>query len=324
MLLLRPLSSAAFAVTALLLLGQANAEDAYPSRPITLLQGFGAGGNADVIARMIAAPLGDLLGKSVVVEAKPGAGGNLAAGQAARAAPDGHTLILLTGGHAVSAALYNSLPFDPLNDFQMISTVGYLAFVIGVKADSPFKSLADLISYARQNPGKLTYSSVGVGSTQHLAGELLCSLAGVQMVHVPYKGGGAPLNDLLGGRIDVLVDTLTVAGPQMAAGNVRALAVTSPTPWWSNPDIPPAATVVPGYDVRTWIGVAAPKGTPAPIVTTLQRDIANVLSEKEPVAALRKIGMDVKSSSPEQMRSLVSSEIEKWRAVVERAKIPKQ
>src|SRR3954452_4211059 len=252
-----------------LTLAAGHAQQAYPTRPITLTHGFAAGGNGDVVSRIVGDALSRRLGQPVVVEPRPGAGGNTASQRLATSPRDGYTLISLTGGHAVSAAIYKSLPFDPVESFQFISVYGYQAFIVAVRADNPIKTLPDLIAAAKANPGKLTYSSVGVGSTQHLAGELLCSLAGIQMVHVPYKGGGAPLNDLLGGRIDVLVDTLTVAGPQIAAGSVRALAVTSQTPWWSNPDIPPAAMVVPGYDVRTWIGVAAPKGTPPAMVGTL-------------------------------------------------------
>src|SRR5215217_4513024 len=144
------------------------AQEAYPARPVALVQGFGAGGNADVIARIVAEPLGSRLGKPVIVEARPGAGGNIASGQVAKAAPDGYTLILLTGGHAVSAALYKTLSFEPVEDFQMLSTIGFLPFVIAVKADNPISSIADLISRAKADPWKLTYSSVGVGSTQHL------------------------------------------------------------------------------------------------------------------------------------------------------------
>jgi tripartite-type tricarboxylate transporter receptor subunit TctC len=312
------------AVAVLSSFASAMAQETYPSRPVTLIQGFAAGGNADVIARIVAEPLGNRLGKPVVVEPKPGAGGNIASGQVAKSAPDGHTLILLTGGHAVSAALYKSLPFDPVDDFQMLSTVGFLPFVIAVKADSPIKSLTGLIAEAKANPGKLTYSSVGVGSTQHLVGELLSAMAGIEMIHVPYRGGGAPMNDLLGGQIDVLVDTITVAGPQIASGRVRGLGVTSPSAWWSHPGIPPIASAVPGYDVRTWLGLATTKGVRADIVQRLHSEIAAVLELEGTRAGLQRIGMDVRSSTPDGMRRLVAREIEKWKNVIQHSGIPQQ
>ena len=176
----------------------ARADDDYPSRPITLTHGFGAGGNADAIARIVADGLSRRLGKPVIVEARPGAGGNIASDRTAKATPDCYTLIMLTGGHAVSAAMYKTLPFDPIDDFQMISTTVFFPFVVAVKTGSRFKTLADVIAEAKAKPETLTFSSVGVGSTQHLVGELLSSMAGIKMIHVPYKGGGGPINDLLG------------------------------------------------------------------------------------------------------------------------------
>ncbi len=302
----------------------AQTPDKYPSHPLQLTHGFGAGGNGDVISRIIADGLSARLGQPVVVEPRPGAGGNIASARLVKSAPDGYSLITLTGGHAVSGALYKKLPFDPVNDFQMLSIYGYLAFVVAVKGDSKIKSMADLIATAKASPGKLNFSSVGIGSTQHLAGELLCAMAGIKMVHIPFKGGSAPMTALLGGQIDVLVDSITVAGPQIAAGNVRALGVTSPTPWWSEPSIPPIAAAVPGYDVRTWLGMATVKGVPQPIVERLNSELRVVLARPETKAKLGKIGVDVKASSPEEMSAFVASEIAKWKKVVADANIPKR
>jgi tripartite-type tricarboxylate transporter receptor subunit TctC len=303
---------------------QAQAPDKYPSRPLQLSHGFGAGGNGDVISRIIADGLSARLGQPVVVEPRPGAGGNIASARLAKSAPDGYSLITLTGGHAVSGALYKSLPFDPVNDFQMLSIYGYLAFVVAVKADGKIKSMADLIAVAKAAPGKLNFSSVGVGSTQHLAGELLCAMAGIKMVHIPFKGGSAPMTALLGGQIDVLVDSITVAGPQIAAGKVRALGVTSPQPWWSEPSIPPIATAVPGYDVRTWLGMATVKGVPQPIVERLNSELRVVLAMPATKEKLGKIGVDVRASSPQEMRDFVAAEIGKWKKVVAEANIPQR
>jgi tripartite-type tricarboxylate transporter receptor subunit TctC len=300
------------------------AQEAYPTRNITLMHGFGAGGNGDTVSRIVAEPLSQRLGKQVIVEARPGAGGNIASDRVAKAAADGYTLIMLTGGHAVSGALYKQLPFDPVDDFQMLSVVGYQAFLIAVRADSPFKTLADLIAAAKASPGKLTFSSVGVGSTQHLGGELLAAMADIKLTHVPYRGGNAPMTDLLGGRLDLSVDSMTIVGPQLAAGKVRALGVTSPQPWWSHPDIPPVAKTVTGYDVRTWLGVAAPKGLPQPIVQKLNTELRAILAEPATQERLKKLGMDVHASSPEEMRTLVAGQIATWKKVIAEANIPQQ
>jgi tripartite-type tricarboxylate transporter receptor subunit TctC len=300
------------------------AEDDYPSRPITLTHGFGAGGNADAIARIVADGLSQRLGKPVVVEARPGAGGNIASDRTAKAAPDGYTLIMLTGGHAVSAAMYKALPFDPVEDFQMISTVVFFPFVLAVKSDHRFRTLADLIAEAKAKPDTLTYSSVGVGSTQHLVGELLSSMAGVRLIHVPYKGGGGPINDLLGGNIDILVDTLTITAPQLSAGTIRGLGVTSPAPWFSIPGVPPVAVTVPGYEVRSWLGIAAGRKVPQAVIERLNRELRVVLETPEIKNKLQAMGNEVRSGSPDEMRSMIVSEISRWKRVIDTAGIPKQ
>jgi tripartite-type tricarboxylate transporter receptor subunit TctC len=291
---------------------------------VLLTHGFAAGGNGDVVSRIIGDALSPRLGQPVVIEPRPGAGGNTASARLAKAESDGYTLITLTGGHAVSAAIYKTLPFDALDDFQMVSVYGYQAFMVAVRKDSAIKTMADLIAAAKAAPGKLTYSSVGVGSTQHLAGALLCAMAGIEMTHVPYRGGTAPMTDLLGGTIDLSVDTITVIEPQLRAGNVRALGVTSDSTWWSLPDVTPITATIPGYDVRTWLGLAAPKGTSAPVVQRLNAALRSGLADPHVDARLRKIGMDVQASSPEEMRAMVASQIARWRKVVADAKIPQQ
>jgi tripartite-type tricarboxylate transporter receptor subunit TctC len=310
-------------VCAMASLTAAGAED-YPSRPITLLHGFGAGGNADSIARIVADGLSRRLGKPVIVEARPGAGGNIASERAAKAVPDGYTLVMLTGGHAVAAAIYKTLPYDPIDDFQMISTVAFFPLVIAVKANHRFQTLADLIAAAKAKPDSLTYSSVGVGTTQHLVGELLSSMAGIRMVHVPYRGGGAPVNDLLGGQIDILIDTLTITAPQLAAGTIRGLGVTSATPWFSIPQVPPIAATVPGYEVRSWLGIATARNTPQPIVDKLSRELRAVLDMPDIRDRLQTMGNEVRGSSPDEMRTMVASDIARWKQVIRDANIPQQ
>src|SRR5882724_225505 len=302
----------------------ARADEDYPSRPITLMHGFAAGGNADAIARIVADGLSRRLGKPVIVEARPGAGGNIASDRVAKATPDGYTLIMLTGGHAVSAAMYKTLPFDPVDDFQMISTTVFFPFVVAVKTGSRFQTLADLIAEAKAKPDTLTYSSVGVGSTQHLVGELLSSMAGIKMIHVPYKGGGGPINDLLGGQIDILIDTLTISAPQLAAGTIHGLGVTSAKPWFSIPAVPPVAATVRDYEVRSWLGIATSKGVPAPVVEKLNREVRAVLEMPEVRGKLEAMGNEVRGTSPEEMRTMIASEIGRWKQVIGAAKIPQQ
>jgi tripartite-type tricarboxylate transporter receptor subunit TctC len=296
----------------------------YPQRPIQLVHGFGAGGNADTIARIIAAPLAEALGKPVVVEPKTGAGGNIASDYVAKARPEGYALVLLTGGHAVSAGLYRSLPFDPVEDFAMVSTVAFFPFVIAVRQDHAFRSLADLLAAAKAKPGAVSYSSVGIGSTQHLTGELLASMAGVEMTHVPYRGGMAPLTDLLSGQIDVMVDSLTVTAPQIEAGKIRGLGATSPARWPSLPDVPAAAETVPGFDVRSWVGIATTRGTPPAVVERLNREIRAVLALPQVKGRLETMGNEVRGGTPEEMRIHVTAEVAKWRQVIRTANVPLQ
>jgi tripartite-type tricarboxylate transporter receptor subunit TctC len=304
--------------------GGASAEDAYPSKPITLLHGFAAGGNSDTVSRTIGPPLSEQLGQPVIVEPRAGAGGNLASDKLAKSPPDGYSLITLTGGHAVSGAIYKSLPFDTVNDFQMISMIMYFPFVIAVNKNSPFKTLSELIAAAKAKPNTLNYSSAGVGSTQHLAGALFCSMAGIEMVHIPYRGGTGPITDLLGGQVDVLVDTQTVTLPHIASGAIRGLGVTSPNEWPSLAGIPPVGKIVAGYDVRSWMGLAAPKGTPAPIVQRLNAEMRTILARPPAKDKLEQLGNEVRASSPEEMHTWVANEVAKWRKVVAEAKIPQQ
>ncbi|MCA0317654.1 MAG: tripartite tricarboxylate transporter substrate binding protein [Proteobacteria bacterium] len=291
----------------------------WPTRPVMLVHGFGAGGNADSISRVMANALSGELGEQVVVEAKPGAGGNLASEQVTRAQPDGHTIILLTGGHAVSAAMYKSLRFKPVEDFAFVSLVATFPFVIATRAESPLKTIGDVIEAARKDPGKLTFSSVGFGSTQHLTGELFAGTAGVKLTHVPYRGGMQPLSDLISGRIDLVVDTITVTGAAIRAGTIRGLGVTSPQPWPALPDVPPIAGTLPGFQVPSWIGIAAPSATPPAVVAKLNAAIAKVLQSDKVKEQLGFLGVKPEATTPDGMRTFVASEIERWKGVVDKA-----
>jgi len=299
--------------------------DSYPSHPIRVVHGFAPGGAADTLSRIVAEGLSKSLGQPVVVEAKPGAGGNIAADAVAKAAPDGYTLGLVTGGHAISAALYKSLNYQPVDSFEMISTIVYYALVIAVRNDSPAKSLGDLIAMAKGKPGSLSFGSVGFGSTHHFAGELLNSMAGIEITHVPYRGDSQTITALLGGEVPMIVGTGVLLAPQIESGAVRGLAVTSATRMSLLPNVPSVDEAgVKGFDVRTWAGLLAPKGTAREIVAKVNAALLDSLRDPATKSRLEAaVGGEVRGSTPQEMKALVETEIAKWSAVVDRARIPR-
>jgi tripartite-type tricarboxylate transporter receptor subunit TctC len=301
------------------------AAQGYPDKPITLVQGFAAGGNADTIARIVAQGLGRELGQQVVVEAKTGAGGNVASAAVARARPDGYTLILLTGGHAVSAAMYKSLAFDPVDDFDWISMLTRFPFVLATAQDSPYKSVSDVLRAAKAAPGTVSYSSVGIGSTQHLSGELLQAMAGVQLNHIPYRGGAAPLQDVLARRVDLMFDSVTVTKAQVEGGKLRALGVTSAerSPFLSA--VPPIRDTITGFEVTSWTALAAPKGLPPAVAERIRTAVVKVLSDPAVIKQLEGTGgLASPSASGTEMKSYAQAQITKWKQVVRDAGIPQQ
>ena len=314
--MMRTLSVAAIAA-AMAIASPAWAQD-YPSKPISLIHGFGAGGNADTMARILGDAMSKGLGQRVIVEAKPGAAGVIASEMLTRSAPDGYTLLMLTAAHATTANL-SKIKYDPVDDFAMLTTIGFYPYVIAVRAEHPFRNLADLIAAAKAKPGEITYTSVGVGSVPHLTGELLSTRAGIKMTHVPYRGGTGPITDVLGGRVDVLIDTQTVSMPQISAGKARGLAVTSKEPWPGVPGVPTVAATLPGFEVETWIGLVTVKGTPAPILERLHKAAVAALKSPEVVEKLKGLGADVRPSTPEAMRTLVKNEIALWGKAVQQA-----
>ena len=312
------------AVATLLSAFSATVLAAYPDKPVTLVHGFGAGGNADSVARVIAAELEKRLGQSFVVESRTGAGGTIASAYVAKAKPDGYTLIMLTGGHTASAAMRKSLPYDPVADFATISTVTTFPFVVAVSANSPMKTLSDLVTAARSKPNAVTFSSVGVGSTQHLTGELLASAAKARALHVPYRGGGAPVVSVIAGEVDVLVDTATVSRPQIEAGKLRPLAVTSSEPWPQLPGVPTASETLPGFEVMSWLGLAAPANTPASVITKLNETLNDISRDSDVRAKLQGMGSEPDHMAPEAMSAMIARDIEQWKKVVQEAQIPLQ
>ena len=297
----------------------------YPNHPIRIIQGFAPGGNADVIARIIGQEIAKGLGQPVLVEAKPGAGGIIASDFVAKAAPDGYTLLLVTGGHAVSGATYATLPFDPVKSFDMISTITFVQFVIVVRGDSRLQSIPALLALAKATPESVSYGSAGVGSTQHLAGELLAYMSHVKLMHVPYKGDALAITGLLGGETQSVIAPATALLAQLKAGKLRALAVTGRTRMPSMPDIPTVdESGVAGFEVRPYLGLAAPAGTPRTIVERLHVEVQRALQVPEVRARLEEIGGEVKGSTPDEMRNLIAADLERWVKVIKAGNIPRQ
>ena len=297
----------------------------YPTRQVHLLFGFAPGGNADAISRVLADELGKALGQPVVVEARPGAGGNLASDQVAKAAPDGHTLMLMTTAHVISAALYKSLPFDPVNDFSFITTVSELPHFVVVNAKSPHKTIAELVAAAKAKPGGVTFGTAGMGTGQHLATELLNVSIGAKMVHVPYRGDSAAVTGLLAGDVDFITAPLPAVMGNIQGGTFRALASTAGKPWPVMPNVPPIASAVPEFgEVMPWTGVATTRGVPAPVVAKLNQELRRIIALPQVEKRLRDFGGEPASSTPEQVTDKVKSEIARWNKVITTAGIPKQ
>jgi tripartite-type tricarboxylate transporter receptor subunit TctC len=299
--------------------------DTFPGKPITLLVPFGPGGIADITARTVAQAMGPLLGQTVVVENKPSAGSIVASQAAAKAVPDGHTLLLMSNGNAVTASLFKKLPFDVTKDFAPITTLGFFEMVVAVDAGSRFKSLADVLAYAKANPGKLNIGTIAVGSTQNLAAELLKLRTGLDAVIVPYKGSPDVLRALKAGDVDVAVEILGPTMGQITGGSVRALALTDDR---RNPVLPDVPTVqesgVANYDVTSWNALAAPAGTPADVVAKINRAAREALTTPAVARRLQELGVRAQASTPAQLDTLLNTEIRRWRDVIQAAKIELQ
>ncbi len=311
---------------ALALLGAAAApawaQGAFPSRPISLLVPFAPGGIADITARAVAEAMARTLGQPVVVENKPSAGSIVASQAVATAKPDGHTLLLLSNGNAVSVGLFRKLPYDPVKDFAPVSLIGSFDLGLFVPANSRFGSLKDLLAFAKANPGKLNVGTIAVGSTQHLAAKLFETVAGVQALVVPYNGSPAVLTALRGGEIDLAFEIVGPMLPQVQAGAVRALAVSSSQ---RNPALPDVPTVqqagVVGYDVASWNGIAAPAGTPAAVVEQLNRAVRQAVAAPDVQERLGKAGLRLAAGTPAELQALLAGEIRRWGDVIRAAKI---
>jgi tripartite-type tricarboxylate transporter receptor subunit TctC len=293
----------------------------YPSRPIRWIVAFPAGGGNDVIARIIAGPLSQRLGEPVVVENKAGAGGNIGTEAALAAAADGYTILFAAPHNAINASLYKNLRFDFLRDSIPIAGLARTPNVMEVHPSVPAKTVAEFIAWAKANPGAVRMASAGNGTAIHLSGELFKGMTGLDMTHVPYRGGAPALNDLLAGHVQVMFDNLPSSIAHIRSGALRALAVTTAARSESLPDTPTVAETVPGYEASIWYGVVAPKGTPPEIAAKLNAAITQVLAEPEVKARLAQVGCTPMPMTAQEFGALLAAETEKWRKVVDVAHI---
>ena len=301
-----------------LLGGTSALAQAYPTKPVTIIVPFAAGGTTDILARIIGQALTAELGQSVVVDNRAGAGGNIGGQAAAKAAPDGHTLFMGTvGTHAINASLYKKMPFDPVKDFAPLTRVANVPNLLVANPAQPYKSVKDLIAYAKANPGKVNFGSSGNGSSIHLSGELFKSLAKVDMQHVPYKGSAPAVTDLLGNQIGIMFDNMPSAIQHVRSGKLVPLAVTTAKRSPELPNVPTIAEAgVPGYEATSWFGMFAPAGTPAPVLAKLNAAIVKVLGQPDVKKKINEQGAEVYSETPEQFAAFIQTESVKWGKVV--------
>ena len=293
------------ALTAQIAAAPAMAQD-YPSRPVTIVVGYTPGATSDLLARTMAGRLNAGWGQSVIVDNRSGVGGNIAAAYVARAPADGYTLMVGTDAIMTSNVfLYKNTPFDPLKDFAPITNAGANIICLAVHVDLPVNSVAELIAYAKANPGKLQYGSSGIGSPHHLAGELLRQKSGIEIVHVPYRGGGATINDLLGGHIKVAFLSLSSAVPHLRSGKIKIVAVVEKSRYAAMPDVATIGETVPGFEMSSWLGFFAPAGTPAPLITRLNEAMAKVLTTDAVKEKLATLGLAVAPSTPAELAAVV-------------------
>ena len=290
----------------------------YPQKPIRLVVGVPAGGTTDVVARLVGQKLGEQMGQQVVIDNRGGAGGNIGAEFVAKAPPDGYTLFVATiGTMTINPSLYSKMPFDTLRDFAAITQLTSMPQLLVVHPSVPVKTVKELIAYAKSRPGQLNFASGGSGTAIHLAGELFKTMAGVNIVHVAYKGGGPAMTDLIGGQVSLMFDQILTALPHVQSGRLRGLAVTTEKRSPAAPQIPTIAeAALPGYAVTTWHGLLAPAGTPREIVNRLSSEAAKALQSADMRDRFAAQGVDPVSSTPEQFSAMMKTELEKWRRVI--------
>ena len=307
---------ACIALAAAALCGPAQAQG-YPTKPVTIVVPFAPGGAADTMARQLAERLNKRLGQPVIVENKPGAGTMIASEHVAKAAPDGHTVLLAASSLGIAPSLYSKVNYDPVKDFTPISLVASVIHVLEVHPSVPVKSVAELIAWLKANPTKANYGSVGAGTSTHLESELFNTMAGVKMTHVPYKGSAPALMDLVAGNLQVMFDAWASSGPFVKDGKTRLLAVTTTQRSKILPDVPTVAeSGLPGYEAMPWLGFVAPAGTPAAAVNRFHAELTEVLKEHEVQDKFRSLGLDIIRNSPQEFAEFIKKDIAKWAKVV--------
>jgi tripartite-type tricarboxylate transporter receptor subunit TctC len=289
---------------------------AYPTRPLRLIVGYTPGGAGDILSRVIGQWLSERLGQPVIIDNKPGAGSNISVQAAFNAPQDGYTLLFVATVQAINASLYETLPFNFLRDFAPVASIGEIPLVMVVNPSFPAKTVPEFIAYAKASPGKISMASFGTGSSSHLAGELFKFMTGVDMVHVPYRGSAPALSDLIGGRVEVMFDTLLASLPHIRSGGLRALAVTGNTRSQLVPDIPTIGENVSGYEVLGWQGIVVRKGTPPEIIERLNRDINAGLADVVVRARLAELASTPRPLGPAEFGTFMAAETEKWGKVV--------
>ena len=296
----------------------ASAQAAYPNKPVTIIVPFSAGGTTDILARIVGQALNTELGQSVIIDNRAGAGGNIGGALAAKAKPDGYTLFMGTvGTHAINESLYKKMPFNPIKDFAPLTRVANVPNLLVANPNQPFKTVKELIAYAKANPGKVNYGSSGSGSSIHLSGDLFKSMAKVDMVHVPYKGSAPAVTDLLGNQIGIMFDNMPSAVQHVRAGKLVPLAVTTAKRSPELPDVPTIAEAgVPGYEATSWFGMFAVAGTPKPVLDRLHAALAKVLKQSDVQKKIAEQGGEVVVDTPEQFAAFIKTETAKWGKVV--------
>ena len=295
--------------------------DTYPSRPVHIFIGFPPGGPTDIGARLIGQWLSDRLGQPFVIENRPGAANNIATEAAAHAAPDGYTLLAAVGSNTINPALYDNLSFNFIRDFAMVGGVYLSPLVLEVIDQVPAKTIPELIAYAKANPGKITLASFGTGTVSHIAGEFFKMNAGIDMVHVPYRGSAPMVVDLIGGQVQAAFDNLPASMPYIKQGKLRPLGVTTKTRWPALPDVPTMADFMPGFEATTWIGIAAPKQTPADIIDRLSKEISAGIVDPTMIARFADLGVVPFPISTADFDKFIVEQTEKWAKVIRAANI---
>jgi tripartite-type tricarboxylate transporter receptor subunit TctC len=293
------------------------AQGDYPSRPIRWIVAYPPGGTTDVLARLMGEYLSRKMGQQFIIDNRPGAGNNIGTENVVTAEPDGYTVLLVNPANGINASLYKKLPFNFIRDIAPVGGIIRVPNVMEINPDVPAKTVAEFIAYAKANPGKINMASSGLGTSVHLSGELFMAMTGVKMVHVPYRGAGPALTDLISGRVHVLFDNLPSSVEHIRGGKLRALAVTTDEPTPALPGVPTLGETVKGYEASAWFGMGAPKNTPKPIIERLNREINAALKDPEMLKKMADLGGTPLAGTPEEFGKLIADETEKWRKVVE-------